>query len=110
MAAIVLLRYEGRSADRFDRAYYCGKHMSSVVKSWKSFGLLDARVFFPAAREERPGTVCICQCVFADEASAEAAFASIATRDLVEDIVNFTDLTMKPSILKPLAFGVGSGL
>ena len=103
MSVTVILRYEGTSADRFDREYYCNTHMPKAKREWTPYGLLDARVFFPALQDSRKGTVCICECVFSDEAAVKAAFTAACTRELVADFANFTDLPMTPAILKTLS-------
>lgn len=101
MYATAILRYEGMAQDRFDRDYYCTKHMPRVAIEWDAFGLIDARAFFPAVPENKKGTVCICECTFKDEACMKAAFAAPCTQELIADIPNFTDLDMTPSLLVP---------
>ena len=101
MPTTLVLRYTGTVHDRFDRGYYLTKHMPAVAREWTPLGLLSARAFFPAQDAGTSGTVCICECVFKDEAAAHAAFAAPGAKELVADIANFTGLPMTPAILSP---------
>lgn len=101
MPATLILCYTGAARDRFDRDYYMTKHLPAVTREWTPLGLLSARAFFPGLDSDAPGTVCICECVFKDEAAARAIFAAPCTQELVADIANFTDLPMRPAILAP---------
>ena len=101
MPATLILRYTGTARDRFDRDYYLTQHMPAVAREWTPLGLLSARAFFPDPAADAPGTVCICECAFRDEAAAKTAFAAPCAKELVADIANFTDLPMTPAILAP---------
>lgn len=97
MPVTILLTYSGTPQDRFDREYYCTKHLPMVEKAWKPHGLLSSRAFFPAQEFDAAGTVALCECVFKDEAAVDAAFASPETTELVSDLINFTDLALMRS-------------
>ncbi len=99
MAYTLILRYNGTPEDRFDRDYYCHVHLPRANKEWAPYGLISARAFFPAQDDQNPATVCICECIFKDEASMKAAFKADCTPGLMADIPNFTDLPMTPEAL-----------
>ncbi|MBD5646574.1 MAG: EthD family reductase [Desulfovibrio sp.] len=102
MAFKVIISYDGTAQDRFDREYYCKNHIPHVRRVWEPFGLLDIRPFFPGIENAARGTICISQCVFRDKAAKDAAFAAPGTQELMDDITNFTDLTMQAGILNPM--------
>ena len=102
MSLKVIISYDGTSKDRFDREYYCKNHIPHVRKVWEPFGLLDIRPFFPGIESDKKGTICISQCVFRDKAAMDAAFSAPATKELMDDIPNFTDLPMNSGILTPM--------
>ena len=52
--------------------------------------------FFPSG--DGAGTVCVCECVFRDDAAVKAALASPQTGPVMADVRNFTDAT--PSQLR----------
>lgn len=97
MPVTILLTYSGTATDRFDRGYYCSKHLPMVEDAWKPHGLISSRAFFPASESDAPGTVALCECVFQDEAAVDAAFSSPQTQRLVADLSNFTDLALSRS-------------
>lgn len=94
MSSTILLTYTGTAKDRFDRDYYCSKHLPQVAAAWEPYGLVSLRTFFPAVEENQPGIVAICECVFQSEDAVGAAFSSPNTAGLVADLVNFTDLPL----------------
>lgn len=102
MSFKVIISYEGTRKDRFDRNYYCNNHIPHVRRVWEPYGLLDIRPFFPGIESESKGTICISECVFKDKSAMDAAFASPATPELMDDIKNFTDLPMQAGILSPM--------
>lgn len=102
MPLTLIIHYDGTGKDRFDRKYYCENHIPHVRRVWEPFGLLDIRPFFPGIESDAKGTVCISKCVFRDRAAMDAAFAAPVTRELMDDIPNFTDLPMNAGILTPL--------
>ena len=102
MSLKVIISYDGTSQDRFDREYYCKNHIPHVRRLWEPFGLLDIRPFFPGIESDKKGAICISQCVFRDKAAMDAAFAAPATKELMDDIPNFTDLPMDSGILTPI--------
>lgn len=102
MSVIIIIRYNGTNKDRFDREYYCKVHIPHVRKAWEPLGLLDICPFFPGIKSDSMGTICISQCIFKDKAAMEAAFAAPVTRELMDDIPNFTDLPMSAGILTPM--------
>lgn len=93
--ATIYVTYSGTETDRFDRAYYVETHVPLVIDAWEPSGLLSCVAFFPddpAASKGTAKTVVICQCVFRDEDSLEAAFASARTPEVMADVGRFTDL------------------
>ena len=102
MSTTVILRYTGTKNDKFDRYYYCSVHMPAVFQKWNEYGLVSARVFFPEEINDKPGTICICECVFKDDNSMKAAFSAECTKELICDINNFTNTEMTPSILSKI--------
>lgn len=97
MRTTILLTYTGTAKDRFDRDYYCSKHLPQVDDAWKPYGLVSSRAFFPVVEENQPGTVAICECLFQSDAAVDAAFSSPRTAELVADLANFTDLPLARS-------------
>lgn len=55
--------------------------------------------FFPGIESDAKRTVCISQCIFRNREAMDAAFAAPATKELIDDIHNFTNLPMNSAIL-----------
>lgn len=92
---VVYVTYQGTRETRFDRDYYVNGHLPLVMKSWGRYGLLSVAAFFPA--QDGPGTIAICECVFADEAAIEAAFSSTEVPGVMADVARFTDAPLARS-------------
>ena len=87
----IYVTYPGDAGTRFDRDYYVGKHLPLVLEAWRPYGLETVAAFFPAG--DGAGTICICECVFRDDAAVRAAFASPQTGPVMADVKHFTDAT-----------------
>lgn len=92
---VVYVTYQGTPETRFDRDYYVNGHLPLVMKSWEQYGFLSVEAFFPA--QNKPGTIAICECVFADDAAIEAAFSSAEVPEVMADVGHFTDATPERS-------------
>ena len=92
MMPTVFVAYPGNDATRFDRAYYVAKHLPLVMDAWGQYGLRSATAFYP---EGGGGFIALCLCVFLSDEAVKASFASERTREVMDDISNFTDA--KPS-------------
>lgn len=90
MSTLVYVTYKGDADEWFDRDYYVAKHLPLVMSAWKQYGLLSVAAFFPAAM--RPGTICICECIFRDDDAVEAAFQSTELAQVMADVAHFTHL------------------
>lgn len=97
-----MIAYSGTDSDRFDRNYYCSRHIPHARRIWSRYGLLDIRAFFPAADLTQQGTICLTQCVFRDRASLTAALSAEDTRELTEDLPNFTNLAGEFGLFSPM--------
>lgn len=102
MAFKVIISYDGAVKDHFDRNSYCRGHGPHVKKVWEPQGLLDIGPIFPGIENGAKGAICMSQCVFRDATAMENAFAAPGTRELMDDIPNFTDLPMQGGILEPM--------
>ncbi len=87
----VFVTYPGDAGTRFDRDYYVRTHLPLVMQAWQPHGLQSVAAFFPAG--DGGGTICICECVFRDDAALDAALASPRTDAVMADVGNFTDAT-----------------
>ncbi len=87
----VFVTYPGDAGTRFDRDYYVGTHLPLVLEAWRPYGLETVAAFFPSGNGV--GTICICECVFRDDAALKAALASPQTGTVMADVPNFTDAT-----------------
>ena len=87
----IYVTYPGDAGTRFNRDYYVGTHLPLVLEAWRPYGLETVAAFFPSG--DGAGTVCICECVFRDDAAVKAALASSQTGPVMADVRNFTDAT-----------------
>ena len=85
---MVFVAYPGDDATRFDRAYYAAKHLPLVMDTWGQYGLRSATAFYP---EGRDGIIALCLCVFLSDEAVDASLASERTREVMDDIPNFTE-------------------
>ncbi len=85
----VFVTYPGDAGTRFDRDHYVRTHLPLVLEAWRPYGLETVAAFFPSG--DGAGTICICECVFRDEAAVKAAFASPQAGAVMADVANFTD-------------------
>ena len=92
--------YSGDAATRFNRDYYIQHHLPLVMECWGPLGLEGCAAFWPAVIA--PGTICICECRFRDEAAMRAALASPTTPRVMADIARFTDATPAQGLVGPI--------
>ncbi len=96
----MFVTYAGHKTTRFDRNYWINVHLPLVRECWEPHGLLSAEGFFPA--DDGGGFVAICPCIFKDEAAMKAAVSSSAANRVMADVVHFTNVEPKRSVLQPL--------
>lgn len=92
--------YAGNADTKFDRDHWINVHLPLVREAWGPHGLLKTGGFFPSG--DGGGLIAICPCVFRDEAALEAAFASPATKRVMDDVKNVTDVEPSRSRAVPL--------
>ncbi len=92
----VYVTYPGDAGTRFDRGHYVQAHLPLVLEAWRPYGLETVAAFFPSG--DGAGTICICECVFRDDAAVQAALAAPQTGSVMADVKKFTDAT--PSQLR----------
>ncbi len=85
----VFVTYPGDAGTRFDRDYYVHRHLPLVLEAWRPYGLETVAAFFPCG--DGAGTICICECVFRDDAAVKASVAAPHTGLVMADVKNFTD-------------------
>ena len=96
----VFVTYPGDGATRFDCDYYVQAHLPLVLEAWRPHGLQTVAAFFPSG--DGAGTICICECVFRDDAAVKAALASLRTGPVMADVKNFTDAVPTQLHVAPL--------
>jgi uncharacterized protein (TIGR02118 family) len=96
----IYITYEGDAGTRFDRTYYVEKHMPKVREAWSGHGLLSAAALFPAV--PGTGTIAMAELRFRDEAAMDAAFGAPETKQVMQDVANFTDV--KPARTRSVPF------
>ena len=100
---LMTVTYRGEKTDRFDRSYYCDRHLPLVRAVWGPLGMETISAFFPEANEaaagEETGIVAACLCGFRDETALQQALASPDTSRVMEDLPQFTDLKAQQNVL-----------
>jgi uncharacterized protein (TIGR02118 family) len=94
--ATLIVSYPAAEGAKFDREYYVSNHAKLVRTAWSRFGLQSAEILFPA-----PGAqpfVCVTILRFIDGAAVNAALSSASTKEVIDDVANFT--TIAPAIFR----------
>ena len=86
----VFVTYPGDAGTQFDRDHYVRTHLPLVLAAWRPYGLETVAAFFPSG--DGAGTICICECVFRDDAAVQASLAAPQTGAVMADVANFTDV------------------
>ncbi|MDQ7994255.1 MAG: EthD family reductase [Luteibacter sp.] len=79
----------GDAGTRFDRDYYANEHLPLARACWGEHGLQSAEAFFPYA--EGGNWISIGVYTFSSEQGVHDALASPKTRQVMDDVKNFTD-------------------
>ena len=96
---LLYVTYPGDSTTRFDRNYYVHSHLPLVMEKWRRYGLESVAAFFPEGSGE--GTIAICACCFRDEQATRNAMTSPEVREVMADLIYFTDAQPSRSISVP---------
>ena len=97
--ATLFVTYPGQPDTWFDRDYYVRSHLPLVLEAWRPYGLETVAAFFSAG--DGAGTICICQCVFRDDAAVSTALTAPQTGAVMKDVKRFTDATPSQSRAAP---------
>ncbi|GLZ87027.1 ethyl tert-butyl ether degradation protein EthD [Metapseudomonas resinovorans] len=89
--ATLTVSYPLSAGATFDRDYYLSTHVPLVQAAWAEFGLQSAEVLFPAAGPQPLAGLVLLR--FADQAGVDAALASPRTREVIGDVLNFTNIS-----------------
>ena len=107
----LVVTYSGAKGARFDREYYRTRHLPLVRRAWGRHGMETISAFFPVENEEAAGEevgiVAACLCGFRDDHALRSALASDGTPEVMQDLVNFTDLKAVQNVL--CSFGAIDG-
>jgi uncharacterized protein (TIGR02118 family) len=87
----VFVIYRSKGEDfRFDRDYFESVHLPLVRKSWEQYGLQSSTAVYPKTEGD---IVAVAVNEFRDQQAAIAAFGSPESQAVMDDIVQYTDLT-----------------
>lgn len=79
----------GDKNNHFDRDYYVNTHIPLALECWKSYGLISAEAFYPAAKLS--GWLSIGVYTFKKPEDVNRALESIETEKIMADVTHFTD-------------------
>ncbi|KAK9482491.1 hypothetical protein V1527DRAFT_347165 [Lipomyces starkeyi] len=99
--------YPNQDDIKFDMHYYLHTHMPLVESGWRSAGLLKWEVteFGPGADSQKPPYRVANTLTWKDETSFTAAYTSLTSREIFEDVPHFSN--HQPIILSGKVVGSG---
>ncbi|MFE2337376.1 EthD family reductase [Streptomyces sp. H23] len=98
--ATVFVTYKSNGEKfRFDRDYYESVHLPLCRKVWEKYGLVSSTGVYP---KDEGDIVAVAVSEFRDQEAAVTAFGSPEGKEVMNDVVRYTDLT--PSMLLGASF------
>ncbi len=94
--------YEGAPQARFDRDYYIHCHLPMAKAAYEEYGLKNIAAFFLSVPHS--DTVAICEMRYTSENAAQTTFGSVDADVVWADLVRFTDLKPRRSVLSLLVW------
>ncbi|CAM4367495.1 conserved hypothetical protein [Pedobacter westerhofensis] len=86
----VAIIYYGSEKDRFNKEYFANDHIALVKRSWECHGLGSTVTLFPERDDQ--GTRAIAISTFRDEAAVRSCFDSPEGKEVMADVIKYTDI------------------